>query len=189
MSENYQELWARFRNGDQQAYEKLIHKLSTPLYGYGMRIIHDHEFVKDCIQDVFFELWNRRKRISQTPSVKSYLFKAIRLRIFREYKKWDKTDSLDDNYHFLVEFNIETKIIEEQLSEETESRIKKILNELPKRQKEIIYLRFYEGLNSEQIAEIMGVTKQSVYNLLRDSIQRLRNEWFKVAFSILFGFI
>lgn len=179
--EEYKSLWARFRSGDQRAFTKLIQELSETMHNYGMRIVNDHEFIKDCIQDVFFELWYRRKKINDTPSVKSYLFKALRLRIFREHAKWSKTEPLKDDYEFVVEFNIESKLIQEQLIQEKNGRLQQILNELPKRQKEIIYLRFYEGLNSAQIADILQVNRQSVYNLLHDSIFRLRKEWYKVA--------
>lgn len=182
MAEEYQDLWARFRSGDQRAFTTLIQELSTILHNYGLRIVNDHEFIKDCIQDVFYELWYRRKKINHTPSVKSYLFKALRLRIFREQSKWGKTQPLQDDYEFVVEFNIETKLIQEQISRETQGKLQRILNELPKRQKEIIYLRFYEGLSSDQIAEIMQVNRQSVYNLLHESIYRVKSEWYKVAF-------
>src|SRR5476649_2270893 len=75
-------LWHCFRDGDQNAYSLLLRKHDNILFSYGSRFSKDEDFVKDCIQDVFFELWNRRERIKQTPCVKAYLFKSLRLRIF-----------------------------------------------------------------------------------------------------------
>ncbi len=187
-----QELWENFRAGSSVAYNELIRKYSNPLFRYGVRFVGDEDFVKDCIQDVFFELWNRRENIRPTASVKSYLFKSIRLRIFREKSKWTSCESLDDNYSFFIEFNVETKLIEEQTSKEVRARITRILNKLPKRQKEVLYLRFYEGLDHDRISQVMGLNKQSVYNLLHEAIQHLKEVWFQqlvvVIFLLLFAF-
>jgi RNA polymerase sigma factor (sigma-70 family) len=151
------------------------------MFRYGIRFVGDDDFVKDCIQDVFFELWNRREKIRQAESVKSYLFKALRLRIFREKSKWKTLESLEDNYEFVIEFDTDTEanIIKQELSEEICLKLRRILDGLPKRQKEILYLRFYEGMDQDKIAEIMGLNRQSVYNLLHESISRLRKYWLK----------
>jgi RNA polymerase sigma factor (sigma-70 family) len=171
------ELWDLFRDGDEVAYTRLIKKYSKPLFNYGYRICQDRDFLKDCIQDVFLELWNRRLRISPTPAVKWYLFKAVRLRIFREQSKWNRGEILDDDYQFLVEFNIESKIINDLETVELSTRIKQVLNALPPRQREILYFRFYENLDFDNISEIMDISKQSVHNLLQKAYKNFRIEW------------
>jgi RNA polymerase sigma factor (sigma-70 family) len=165
--------------GDENSYTSLMKIFTNPMFRYGVRFVGNEDFVKDCIQDIFFELWNRREKISQAESVKAYLFKALRLRIFRERSKWESSESLDDNYEFIIEFDVETNIIKQELSQEISLKLHKILGNLPKRQKEIMYLRFYEGMDQDKIAEVMGLNRQSVYNLLHESIVRLRKYWLK----------
>lgn len=174
---NDSELWDLFRDGNEVAYTQLIKKYSKTLFNYGYRICQDKDFLKDCIQDVFLELWNRRLRINSTPAVKWYLFKAVRLRIFREQSKWNRGEEPDENYEFLVEFNIESKIITDLESVELTTRIKHILNVLPPRQREIMYLRFYENLDFDNISQIMEISKQSVHNLLQKAYKNFRSEW------------
>ena len=188
MSLEDERLWNNFRAGDAIAYSNLIKKYSNILFKYGIRFTPDEDFVKDCIQDVFFELWNRRERINNTPSVKSYLLKALRLRIFRERSKWNNSETIDENYCFNIEFNIENKIIESQASEENRIKILNVLNRLPKRQKEVLYLRFYEGLDHDKISQVMELSKQSVYNLLHEAMNHMRKVWFEQAalFCLLF---
>ncbi|MXV51847.1 sigma-70 family RNA polymerase sigma factor [Pedobacter sp. HMF7647] len=178
-SESALQLWSDLRAGNDVSYGILIRTFASPLYKYGIRFIDDPGFVEDCIQDVFFELWNRRGKIKQAESVKSYLFKALRLRIFHERPKWKKIIPIDDNPDFLVEFNVESAIIHEELSQEICAKLKSILMNLPKRQKEILYLRFYEGMSQEKIAEVMNLNRQSVYNLLHESILSMRKYWAK----------
>jgi RNA polymerase sigma factor (sigma-70 family) len=174
-------LWSNFKAGNERAYTSLMENLATPLYSYGIRFVNDDDFIKDCIQDVFFELWNRRDRINSTDYVKSYLFKALRLRIFREQGNWNNAEPLYDNYQFTVQLDTESALIETQTNEEMTRKMQRLLNHLPRRQKEILYLRFYEGLDQDRIAEIMGLNRQSVYNLLHESILRLRKSWHKEA--------
>ncbi|WP_373014187.1 RNA polymerase sigma factor [Mucilaginibacter sp.] len=171
------ELWELFRAGNQPAYTQLVNRHYKPLFNYGRRFCQDREFLMDCIQEVFYELWNRKEKISSTPSVKWYLFKAVRLRVFRDQSKWTKNEELSDEYNFSVEFNIESKIINDLEINDLSVKVKNILNALPPRQQEIMYLRFYEGLTLNQISEIMGISNQSLRNLLQKSYKNFRAEW------------
>ena len=62
---------------------------------------------------------------------------------------------------------------EEYLS--LQSKIAELLNQLPKRQKEVIYLHYFEDLDYSQIAEIMAINYQSVLNLTQKALQKLRS--------------
>ncbi len=51
------------------------------LYRYGHKLTTDTQLVEDSIQDMFIELWNSRKRLSDTDSIKYYLFRILRRKI------------------------------------------------------------------------------------------------------------
>jgi RNA polymerase sigma factor (sigma-70 family) len=84
---------------------------------------------------------------------------------------------IPNEYDFSQEFSIESLIIEKQVSEEKAEKLRKVLSQLSKRQNEIIYLKFYQHLDHGQIAEQMDISRQSVYNLLHETIQKLRSVW------------
>lgn len=147
------------------------------LFVYATKFRKDEEFVKDCLQDLFFELWKNRETLSSTNYVRSYLFKCVRNKIYRELHKnrWHlQAVQLDDDYFFDIEFSIEHHLIREQTLRETANRFSEALNKLPKREKEIIYLRFYQNLEIAEIVDVMGIHAQSVYNLLHKALSRLR---------------
>jgi len=171
-----QDLWQSFRNGDHSAYTSLLRKHANILFSYGCKFSKDEDFIKDCIQDVFFELWNRREKISQAANVKAYLFKSLRLRMFREQSKWNNSESFEDSVLFKDEFNIESHLIQEQTSKEISNKLQTILTTLTDRQKEILYLHFFEDMDHAGIARIMGLNRQSAYNLLYRSIVTLRKK-------------
>lgn len=173
------ELWKQFLDGNEDSFSLLMRIFTRPMFQYGIRINNNDAFIEDCIQNIFCDLWNRRSFLKPTEAVKFYLFKCLRNRIFRDYPKWDKHEKIDSDYSFEVTFDIQTDIIRQEVSEETTKKLKEILDRLSKRQREIIYLRFYEGLSQDKIAEIMEMNVQSVYNLLHESIARLRKYWIK----------
>ena len=171
-------LWQGLSNGDEIAFDKLINKYFQILFSYGTRFCQDRDIVKDCIQELFVELWNKRNSIQEPNSVKWYLIVATRNRIFREQTKWNKNQSLnDDEYDFLFEYSIEKKIIEHADDIELAEKVKKTLESLPPRQKEIIYLRYYENLDFDQISVVMDISRQSAHNLLQKAYKNIRSEW------------
>lgn len=170
-------LWDEFRSGNKQSFEKLMSLHYRSLFSYATKFTKNSEFVKDSLQDLFLELWRNRATLSSTEFVKSYLFKSVRHKIYRELHKnrWHHhTEQLDEEYYFDVEFSIEHHLIREQTLRETANKFSELLNKLPKRQKEIIYLRFYQDLEVSEIVEIMEINAQSVYNLIHKALANLK---------------
>jgi RNA polymerase sigma factor (sigma-70 family) len=84
---------------------------------------------------------------------------------------------LEEDYCFHVEFSVEQLLIREQTLKDTSEKLITMLNQLPRRQKEILYLRFFQELEVEQIVQVMEIHPQSAYNLLHKAIHRLRQSW------------
>ena len=178
-SDEAQQLWQEYRAGDIYALAKLMQSYYADLFHWGMRLHADREFVKDCIQEVFVNLWKIQDSISSVENVRSYLLVVLKTRILRELSKAQGAHQADlsDDYSFSVEFAADIRLIEEEHEVYQIRRLERVLNHLPQRQKELIYLRFYQNLSFEQIAEIMHLGRQSVYNLLQKSLNSLRKNW------------
>lgn len=173
-------LLMRLQNNDEQALALLMERYYTELYNYAASFNTDETLVKDCIQEVFISLWQRRESATSILSPKYYLLRAVKNRILKTaYRNARIADTLvlENEYAFFCEFSIEKMIIEKQLSEEKAFRLKKIITTLSKRQQEIIHLKYYQHLDHGQIAELMNITTQSVYNLLHETIQKLKTVW------------
>ena len=170
-------LWNEFRNGNADAFGELIRVHYQDLIHYGTRFTKDEELVKDCLQDLFLELWANRLTISETSFVKYYLLKALRRRLGRKIGR-SKHAASRDELHFENLFNgspsIETQLIREEYLTELSRKMRKVLASLSRRQQEVIYLRFYVDADIEEIAEIMSLNRQSVYNLLHDAFKKLK---------------
>ena len=173
---NDNQLWDQLRAGNKSAL-KDIYDLHYPyLVNYGKKIFQDVTIVEDNIHDLFVELWNRHKSLGPTNHIGKYLAASLRRRIISSLKKNQKLQAVDsfDNIDFQAELSIEELIIGSEHSEEMVEKIKNAFEALSARQKEVLYLRFYQNLDYEEIADVVGIRYQSLRNLISTGIKKLR---------------
>lgn len=169
-------LWQAFKSGDKEAFSKIYKENIDDLLSYGYRITSDRQLIRDSIQDLFLNLWQTRLNLSDTDSIRFYLYRSLRNKILEGIKKnnYTKIDSTNLFEDIIGALSIEDDLIEtEQLSEQL-LRLKRAIHQLSKRQQEIIQLRYYHDFSFDQIAEMMQINHQSVRNLLYRAITELR---------------
>jgi RNA polymerase sigma factor (sigma-70 family) len=171
-------LWERFKKGDEIAFSKIFHTYYSFLYNYGMKLSSDEDLTKDCIQELYITLWKNRENLGNANSIKFYLLKSIRRKMIRamQFRKKKFEYKLSDNYEFEVVFSIESVMIRDEFQKDQQEYFFKLLNSLSKRQKEAIYLKFYQNLSYEEISQIMDVNYQSVRNYIHQAITTLRTK-------------
>lgn len=168
------EIWQRFRNGDEKAFSYIFDTYHLQLFEYGRRFTLNEELVRDSIQDLFFELARKKESLSPIDNILFYLLKSLRIRIFGNLRK-------ETNYNV----EVKTEIAEEfflSYTTDVDEREKELkldiladaINQLPARQKETIYLKFYKNLSNAEVAEVMQVNYQSVGNNIQKAIQKLK---------------
>ncbi|PWJ58721.1 RNA polymerase sigma factor (sigma-70 family) [Dyadobacter jejuensis] len=183
-------LWDSLLQGDALAFEALITSCYDLLFQYGQKFVADRELVKDAIQDVFLEIWEKRQKIDSSIPPKAYLLACLRRRLHRMQKKsWPLlfTDPSDTQSDFMVEFSAEYQHIEREKDRLLAAQMTALLHQLPSRQQEAIYLRFFKGLDRYAIAEIMEIHPQSVSNLLQTAFKWLKTKWVFVVST--FGYL
>lgn len=180
------ELWQAFKRGDRDAFAQLYNLYIEDLLSYGYRVTSDRQLIRDSVQDIFLYLWQTRSNLSDTDSIRFYLYRSLRNKIVRNIEK-NKHTTIDSAHLFeniIGVLSVEDDIItSEQLSEQL-LKLKRAIQELPKRQQEIIQLRYYHDFSLEEIAEIMQINNQSVRNLLHRTIAELRQ-----YFTIILWFL
>jgi RNA polymerase sigma factor (sigma-70 family) len=149
-------LWIAMRNGSVGAFEQLYDRYFPQLFSYAMRFCADRDLVKDCLQDFFVEIYQRRDSLSEVQRVKQYLFVSFRHRIMKHLSgRRLMSEPLRDDYHFEVCFSHEDQLIEDQFDAYRKQQLLKAFSNLSSRQKEAIFLRFYENMRYDEIADIM----------------------------------
>ncbi|HXB08382.1 MAG TPA: sigma-70 family RNA polymerase sigma factor [Puia sp.] len=165
-------LWESFRKGDREAFATLFRRHYAVLYRYGGKFTADHHQLEDCIQELFIELWKATSRTAVV-SVRSYLLKSLKYKLLRTLRK--KREILlpaDDDLAF--EWSYETFLIAEQEQAEKKQKLLKALEQLSPRQKEIIYLKYYQNLSYEEVGDVMNINYQVARNLLYQAMKTLK---------------
>lgn len=171
-------LWNTFREGDRKAFEALYKRYFNVLYDYGMRHIREQDLTIDCLQDFFLYLWNHRQNLGEARSVKFYLISSFRRRLFRYLEKERnlryRSSTFSVGQPLPVEASEEARIIRTEVEASQVHQVAQLLNRLTPRQREIVYLRYFDGLSPREIGETMGLSYQTVVNHLCEGMKSLR---------------
>jgi len=167
-------LWESFRKGDREAFATLFREHYELLFRYGSKFTTDAELLEDCIQELFIELWQAK---SQAPvhSVRAYLLKSLKYKLLKVFRKKGKFLPLQENMDNNFEWSHENFLIAAQESQEKKQRVLGALGRLSGRQKEIIYLKYYQNLSYDEVSEIMNINYQVARNLLYQAIKSLKS--------------
>jgi len=172
-------LWLSFKKGNDLAFSILYNRYVQRLYSYGMHSCRDKDLVLDCLQELFTLLWDRREKLSEVTCVNYYLFKSFRRLLMNRLtvgRKFLISLSDRDSYGFDFSPSQEDALIEEEWETERNKKVRNSLHSLTKRQREAIYLKFFNQLSYHEVAAIMDLHVDSVYNLISKSIDLLRKK-------------
>ena len=172
-SHNDASLWRLLKQGDRIAFEALYRKYIGDLLHYGERMGMEEEALKDLVQDLFIEIWKSRERIKEMDNVKFYLFKALRYKIIRYHHRSHIPEPLSQEW-MGAEESVEHRIANAEQEGLTARHLQQAIARLPKRQQEIIHLRFFQGFSNQDIASLMNLQYQSATNLIHRSLRAMR---------------
>ncbi|MCG6189375.1 RNA polymerase sigma factor [Maribellus maritimus] len=169
-----QKIWNDFKAGHHSAFTLIYNQHVDLLYAYGTKICSDDNLVKDCIQEVFIRLFERRDKIRNLDSIKFYLFKSLKNSLIDSLSSHKKMRAVSENIEFEIEYSAEKYWIDNEVGNSQKKKIKNALNQLTSKQKEIINLRYNHGLSFAQIAEIVGVNAASAKKQTYRTLGKLR---------------
>ena len=190
------QLCEKLRADDESAIAELMRRYHPALVIYGKKLCVDRSLVSDCIQEVFIDLWTYRHTLSPIQSLRAYLFVAIRNRLARAHsqnRRSMNTDELNDDLEFMTTFSYETQLINDETERYRIRQLNQYLNALPDRQREALYLKFYQNLNNAEVAHVMGISYQTatnfIYRALRDLRAQLPKESNRLLLVLLSQFV
>jgi len=169
------EEWDRFISGDLRSFEAIFDKHFERLFRFGMTLLQDEEIIKDCVQTLFIDLWEKKAQLSGVEHVEPYLFKALRNRIYNTYnaeKRKKEILTLLQRHALIGLKSSNDEDFNDTMQDQTELKI--LVNDLPLRQREAVMLIFFENYSYEKASEILSINIQSLYKLVSRAVDSLR---------------
>ncbi len=190
INNKYQILWEKYFEGDEKHLSVLYYEIFDTLLNFGLKYNSNRQLVEDCLQNIFVDILNNKRKYKAIKNISFFLMKALRNQISNEQRKVKKLISVPEynELEFNISYAIESSIIEIESEEIKNKFIQIVKNELSDRQKEAIYLKFNCGLDYSQIAELMNISVDSSRTLIYRSIKLLKETFAtKNYFHLIFN--
>ena len=177
INKNESDLWLSFIEGENEAFSSLYRLCYPKLYAYGCRLGMSDAEVRDVIQDIFLKIYTRPELVKDRFTIRAFLFASIKNAYINLGNYGDRLVAIQNISDFEFTFSVENNALEEKEERENMSAlIKRILDGLTPRQREIIYLRFLHQMDYKEIAVIMNLSEQAARNLTHRAMDKLRKK-------------
>lgn len=170
----------RFRNGDEQSFNLLVHRYKEKVYWIVRRMIPDHDEADDITQNVFIKVYQSLGTFKGDSSFYTWIYRiAVNLSLNEiRRKKLRRTFSIDEEVHQLRSTDIPVQ--ERMENDERTQQIRDAIERLPEKQKKVFLLRYYEELPYEEIAKILdtsvGGLKANYFHAVKKIGEHLKHE-------------
>ena len=167
------QLWSKLLKDDLSALEEIYTSFHDDLYHYALKITNQNDLAEDALQDVFVDIWTRRSNLGSIQSLRAYLLRSVRNQCLKLLKRQQRFTDITEAENFDLIRPEELELVDPSLA------IKKAITigmaSLSPRQREVLYLKYYNNLDYEEIAEVLEINYQSVINHIHKAMIKLRD--------------
>ena len=165
--------------GDENALAILIKRHQSKIYGFIYSKIADRDLADDIFQDTFVKVIRTLKSKSYNEEGKflSWVMRIASNLIIDHYRRNKRMPMLRETEEFSIfsilkdsSLNIENEMISYQVQED----LKKIIEELPEDQKEVLIMRIYQDLSFKEISDLTGVSINTALGRMRYALMNMR---------------
>ena len=165
-------LFGKIKSGNETAFDALFRRYHRYLVSISYSYTGDIELSRDLSQEVFLDLWKRRKQIEISSSLKSFLRRAVINLSMSKMKSKKLFTDLQDN-KLIVESPQQSNILVEY--NELRDKLNDLINSLPTRCKEVFEMSRIENKSHKEIAEALKISTKTIENQMTKALKILRN--------------
>ena len=177
------------------SFDELYLAYYPAMLSYARMFLRD-QWAEDVVQDVFFNIWKNRHRISTDDPLYKYLLKAVYNRAINyiwkhkrdtEYRSWygSQIDRMVFDYYDPDKNPILAKIYDNDMRQQ----LRQAVDELPDKRREIFRMRFFENMSNKEIGERLGLTVSTVENHMYAALKQLRRKLSKEQLLLLLALL
>lgn len=157
--------------GDHEGFQKIYLLWKKPISDFVRRKLGSSLKVDDITQDVFLTLWEMREQIKVDKNIRSFLFLIAQRIVYNDYR----SKKVQEKYYKLYSEDESDNTTSHDLVVEKEIELLKrsILKKMPPQQRRIFEMNIDEGLSAEEIADTLGVKRDTVYTQLSKAKKKI----------------
>ena len=159
------------------------------LHTYALYLGFEKGIILDAIHDVFCKFAASEKLLQDVSNIKFYLFKSLKNRLYDIYKarkEYAELSAIDlQETPFNIQVTIEERLIGQEEQQQIKNQLAEMLESLTERQREIVYLRYVQEYDYEQISELLNISVHGCRKLLSKAMQNLREKYGTLIFLFL----
>ena len=168
-------LQEQIHSGNEQALFTLVLLYYNDLFRYALKFTAEPELTKDLVSQFFIHVWDNRNNCSAAKKLQPYLMVTFKRFLLAWYRTKNRETWLTLEEIELIELSYEECIISLQKEGSLKNAFHAAIKALPKRQKELVQLRYYEQLTYEQISEATSLSIRTIYNKVNVALKKLRS--------------
>jgi len=168
-----QHLWLKIAEGDQQAYAEVYRFYYNRFYNYGKKFTDNESVLEDSIQEVLLIVWDKRNTLASIEYPGTYFYTSFRNTLVHKLRRQNKFVR-EGTIEGEPEFGVDQVIVFKETEAGLKQQLQKALNTLTPRQREAIFLRFYEGLSYEEVASVLRITTKATYKIMARALSQLK---------------
>lgn len=154
-----------------EEFSNMYLPFSSKMYALAYNILRNSDEARDCVQDVYAELWQRRNSIDRDKSPLPLVLTMVRNNCF------DKLKGKHTENNDLADILLDNKTEDSINASSTLVEVMKMISMLPKDQQKVLRLRTIDGLEIQQIEEITHFSRENIYTLLSRARKTLRDNF------------
>lgn len=168
--------WVRkITQSDRKAFDHLFRHFYARLVPFACKYVKSKASAADIVQESFVRLWQKRQTLDPNRSIKAYLYQMVRNRSLNYIRDHSKEKvGLEPLQKRGIPSDNDGQKLQEQ-NRKLPEVLTQWIEELPNRQREAFKLSRFEGLDHEEVAEVMGISPHTVNNHIVAALDTLRS--------------
>lgn len=182
------ELIAQYRNGSEPAFDLLVDRYQKKIYTTIFLIVKDQEIAEDLLQDVFVKVVNtiNSDKYNEEGKFQPWVMRIahnLAIDYFRKAKRYP-TILMEDGSNIFNSLKFSEETIEDRkVRDEGIDLVKRLIEELPETQKEVLIMRYYVDMSFQEIADQTGVSINTALGRMRYALIHLRKKMKQLNFA------
>ncbi len=182
-----QDLLNRLKADQKSALNELYKTYWELLFLSAYNLLNNKEACEEIVQDIFINIWEKRKELEINTTFKGYLYGMVRYKVFNYLRIHTKKKEVNDPILLEKRFqynSAESKIV----YQDYEKHLEKVVSSLPDKCKTVYQLSRNEHLSHKEIAQRLNISTKTVENHITKALQIIRKAIKEIVTIILISF-